>query len=103
MSPTSLRATGSRTPAWPGAYGGFAVGPAARVVPVPPGVTLKQAAAAILQGMTAHYLVSSTYPLRPGETCLVQAAAGGLGLLLCQIAKLRGARVLGTVSTQAKA
>jgi len=87
----------------PGAYAESAVVPADRAVRVPPGVTAKQAAAAILQGMTAQYLASSTYPLRPGETCLVQAAAGGLGLLLCQIAKLRGARVLATVSTQAKA
>jgi NADPH2:quinone reductase len=86
-----------------GAYAEYAVVPADRAVRVPPGVTLKQAAAAILQGMTAHYLASSTYPLRPGETCLVQAAAGGLGLLLCQMAKLRGARVIGTVSTGAKA
>ena len=86
-----------------GAYAEYAVVPADRAVRVPPGVTLKQAAAAILQGMTAHYLASSTYPLRPKETCLVQAAAGGLGLLLCQMAKLRGARVIGTVSTGAKA
>jgi len=86
-----------------GAYAEYAVVPADRAVRVPPGVTLKQAAAAILQGMTAHYLASSTYPLRPGDTCLVQAAAGGLGLLLCQMAKLRGARVIGTVSTGAKA
>jgi NADPH2:quinone reductase len=86
-----------------GAYAEYAVVPADRAVRVPPGVTLKQAAAAILQGMTAHYLASSTYPLRPNETCLVQAAAGGLGLLLCQMAKLRGARVIGTVSTGAKA
>ena len=58
------------------------------------------AAAAMLQGMTAHYLARSTYPLRPGDTCLVHAAAGGVGLLLCQIAKRRGARVIGTVSTR---
>jgi NADPH2:quinone reductase len=57
----------------------------------------------MLQGMTAHYLASSTYPLGPGKTCLVQAAAGGVGLLLCQIAKKRGARVIGTVSTEEKA
>jgi NADPH2:quinone reductase len=87
----------------PGAYAEYAVVPADRVVRVPSGVTTKQAAAAILQGMTAHYLASSTHQLRPGETCLVQAAAGGLGLLLCQVAKLRGARVIGTVSTEAKA
>src|SRR2546422_7281987 len=57
----------------------------------------------MLQGMTAHYLACSTYPLKSGDTCLVHAAAGGVGLLLCQIAKLRGARVFGTVSTDEKA
>jgi NADPH2:quinone reductase len=57
----------------------------------------------MLQGMTAHYLACSTYPLKPGDTCLVHAAAGGVGLLLCQMAKMRGARVIGTVSTEAKA
>jgi NADPH:quinone reductase len=57
----------------------------------------------MLQGMTAHYLACSTFPLRPGDTCLVHAAAGGVGLLLCQIAKRRGARVIGTVSTEEKA
>src|SRR5687768_18061423 len=57
----------------------------------------------MLQGMTAHYLACSTYPLKNGDTCLVHAAAGGVGLLLCQIAKMRGARVIGTVSTQDKA
>ena len=59
--------------------------------------------ALMLHGMTAHYLATDTYPLKPGDTCLVHAAAGGVGLLLCQIAKLRGARVIGTVSTAAKA
>src|SRR5256885_16215120 len=57
----------------------------------------------MLQGMTAHYLATNTYPLQPGDTCLVHAAAGGVGLWLCQIAKLRGARVIGTVSTEDKA
>src|SRR5262249_56122262 len=57
----------------------------------------------MLQGLTAHYLACSTYPLKPGDTCLVHAAAGGVGLLLCQIAKMRGARVIGTVSTEDKA
>jgi len=60
-------------------------------------------AAAMLQGMTAHYLVTATYPLEPGDVCLVHAAAGGVGLLLCQLAKLRRARVIGTVSTREKA
>lgn len=87
----------------PGAYAELAVVPAERLVPVPAGVTVKQAAAVILQGMTAHYLASSTRPLHRGDTCLVHAAAGGLGLLLCQIARRRGARVIGTVSTEAKA
>jgi NADPH2:quinone reductase len=86
-----------------GAYAELAAVPAARLVPVPDGITIKQAAAVMLQGMTAHYLATSTYPLKPGESCLVHAAAGGVGLLLCQIAKLRGARVFGTVSTEEKA
>jgi NADPH2:quinone reductase len=66
-------------------------------------VSTKQGAAAMLQGLTAHYLACSTYPLKAGDTCLVHAAAGGVGLLLCQIARLRGARVIGTVSTEDKA
>jgi len=86
-----------------GADAEHAAVPAERLVPVPAGVSTKQAAAVILQGMTAHYLASSTYALRAGDTCLVHAAAGGLGLLLCQVAKRRGARVIGTVSTEAKA
>src|SRR6185312_4894881 len=86
-----------------GAYADYAVVPVARLVPVPNGVTTKQAAALMLQGMTAHYLATSTYPLKNGDTCLVHAAAGGVGLLLCQIAKMRGARVIGTVSTEEKA
>jgi NADPH2:quinone reductase len=72
-------------------------------VALPTGVTPRQGAAAMLQGLTAHYLACSTYPLKPGDTCLVHAAAGGVGLLLCQIAKMRGARVIGTVSTEDKA
>ncbi|HEY3173361.1 MAG TPA: quinone oxidoreductase [Thermoanaerobaculia bacterium] len=86
-----------------GAYAELASVPAARLVPVPQGVSTKQAAAAMLQGMTAHYVATSTYALKPGDTCLVHAAAGGVGLLLSQIAKLRGARVIGTVSTEEKA
>src|SRR6059036_878230 len=86
-----------------GAYAEYAVVPADRVVVLPDGVSVKQGAAAMLQGLTAHYLATSTYPLKPGDACLVHAAAGGVGLLLCQIAKLRGARVLGTVSTREKA
>ncbi len=87
----------------PGAYAEFAVVPADRLVPVPTGVSARQAAAAILQGVTAQYLATSTYPLAAGQTCLVHAAAGGVGLLLCQIAKRLGARVIGTVSNEAKA
>ncbi|HSF41508.1 MAG TPA: quinone oxidoreductase [Thermoanaerobaculia bacterium] len=86
-----------------GAYAELAVVPAARLVKLPEGVSARQGAAAMLQGMTAHYLACSTYPLKPGDTCVVHAAAGGVGQLLCQIAKLRGARVLGTVSTEEKA
>ncbi len=86
-----------------GAYAEYAAVPAEQLVALPDGVSAKQGAAAMLQGMTAHYLASTTYPLKPGDTCLVHAAAGGVGLLLCQIAKLRGARVLGTVSTLEKA
>jgi NADPH:quinone reductase len=86
-----------------GAYAEYALVPADRVVAVPDGVSVKQGAAAMLQGLTAHYLATSTYPLKPGDACLVHAAAGGVGLLLCQVAKLRGARVLGTVSTREKA
>src|SRR5881397_639403 len=86
-----------------GAYAEYAVVPADRVVVLPDGVSTKQGAAVMLQGMTAHYLATSTYALKPGDACLVHAAAGGVGLLLCQIAKLRGARVLGTVSTREKA
>ena len=86
-----------------GAYAEYAVVPAERLVPLPDGVTTRQGAAAMLQGMTAHYLTTTISPLAPGDTCLVHAAAGGVGLLLCQIAKQRGARVIGTVSTPAKA
>ena len=86
-----------------GAYAEYAVVPADRLVALPDGVTTKQAAAATLQGMTAHYLAKTTYSLKSGDSCLVHAAAGGVGLLLCQIAKLQGARVFGTVSTREKA
>ena len=87
----------------PGAYAQYAVVPAARLVVLPTGLSTRQGAAAMLQGLTAHYLACSTYPLKSGDTCLVHAAAGGVGLLLCQIAKMRGARVIGTVSTEDKA
>jgi NADPH2:quinone reductase len=87
----------------PGAYAELAAVPADRLVRIPPGLDFRVAAAVFLQGMTAHYLALSTYPLEPDDTCLVHAAAGGVGLLLCQIARRRGARVIGTVSTAAKA
>jgi NADPH2:quinone reductase len=87
----------------PGAYAQYAAVPAQRLVVLPQGVSTRQGAAAMLQGMTAHYLACSTYPLKSGDTALVHAAAGGVGLLLCQIARMRGARVVGTVSTDEKA
>ena len=86
-----------------GSYAEYAAVPADRLVPVPAGVSDQQAAAAMLQGMTAHYLSHATYPLQRGETALVHAAAGGVGLLLVQMAHNIGARVIGTVSTEEKA
>lgn len=85
-----------------GAYAECAIVPADAVVPVPDGLDLQAAAAVLLQGMTAHYLSHTTYPLDEGDTCLVYAAAGGVGHLLVQFAKQRGARVLATVSTDEK-
>ncbi len=98
-------AAGDRV-AWtgvPGSYAQVNVIPADRLVKLPDGVSFKDGAAAMLQGMTAHYLVATTYPLKAGDACLVHAAAGGVGLLLCQMAKMRGATVIGTVSTEEKA
>lgn len=86
-----------------GTYAEYAVVPAARLVPLPAKIDFKTAAAAMLQGMTAHYLTHSTYPLGPGDTALVHAAAGGVGALIVQAAKLRGAKVIATVGTDAKA
>ena len=91
--------------AWAGVGGSYAqkaAVPAAKLVKLPAGVSARDGAAAMLQGMTAHYLATSTYPLKPGDTCLVHAAAGGVGLLLCQIAKMRGARVIGTAGSAEK-
>ncbi len=85
-----------------GAYAEYAVIPAWRAVPIPDSITAQQAAAVFVQGMTAHYLALSTFPLKPGDTALIHAAGGGLGLLLVQIAKLLGARVIGTASSDAK-
>ena len=86
-----------------GSYAEYAAVPADRLVLMPPGITEQQAAAAMLQGMTAHYLVHDTYPLRKGETALIHAAAGGVGLLLVQMAKNIGAHVIATVGTEEKA
>jgi NADPH2:quinone reductase len=86
-----------------GSYAEYALVSAAQLIKVPAGLTPEQAAAAMLQGMTAHYLATSTFPLKAGDTALVHAGAGGVGLLLTQIATRIGARVLTTVSTPAKA
>src|SRR5690242_3825191 len=86
-----------------GAYAEYAAVPAERLVPIPSGVSDRDAAAAMLQGMTAHYLAYDTFPLKSGQTALVHAAAGGVGLLLVQMAHNIGARVIGTVSTEEKA
>lgn len=86
----------------PGSYAEYAVVPAAKAVRIPEGLEDRTAAAAALQGMTAHYLIASTHPVREGETALVHAAAGGMGLLLTQLIKARGGRVIGTVSTGEK-
>ena len=86
-----------------GSYAEYAAVPADRLVKIPAGVNEREAAAAVLQGMTAHYLAHDTYPLKKGETALVHAAAGGVGLLLVQMAHNIGARVIATVSTEEKA
>ncbi|HVH11277.1 MAG TPA: quinone oxidoreductase [Gemmatimonadales bacterium] len=86
-----------------GAYAEYATVPADRLVMLPSGVSTRQGAAVMVQAITAHYLATTTYPLAAGDTCVVHAAAGGVGLLLCQVARLRGARVIGTVSTREKA
>ncbi|HWP58399.1 MAG TPA: quinone oxidoreductase [Candidatus Acidoferrales bacterium] len=87
----------------PGAYAEYAIVPAWKLVPLPRNIDARAAAALMLQGMTAHYLTHSTYPLKTGTLALIHAAAGGVGLLLVQIAKKLGATVLGTVSTPDKA
>jgi NADPH2:quinone reductase len=86
-----------------GSYAEYALVPAALLVKIPDGIDFQTAAAAMLQGMTAHYLTHSTYVLKSGDTCLVHAAAGGVGGLAVQMAKMLGARVFGTVSTEEKA
>jgi NADPH:quinone reductase len=86
-----------------GSYAEYSLVPSSILVKIPGHVSFETAAAAMLQGMTAHYLTHSTYALKSGDTCLVHAAAGGTGALIVQMAKMRGARVLGTVSTEEKA
>jgi NADPH2:quinone reductase len=86
-----------------GSYAEYAALPAWQLIKLPDDVSFETGAAAMLQGMTAHYLTHSTYPLKAGETCLIHAAAGGMGLLLVQMAKMLGARVIGTAGTPEKA
>jgi NADPH2:quinone reductase len=86
-----------------GSYATQAAVEAARAVPVPAAVSSELAAAALLQGITAHYLATTTHPVQPDETALVHAVAGGVGLLLTQVVKVRGGRVIGTTSTEEKA
>ncbi|MCL4531964.1 MAG: quinone oxidoreductase [Actinobacteria bacterium] len=86
-----------------GSYAQYRVISSDRLVTIPAGLSFQDAASVMLQGMTAHYLAISTYPLKAGDSCLIHAAAGGLGQLLCQVAKIRGARVIGTVGSPAKA
>jgi NADPH:quinone reductase len=86
-----------------GSYATHTLAPAERVVPLPEKISFEEAAAVLFQGLTAHYLATSTFPLGPNSRCLVHSAAGGCGILLCQIAKIRGAEVFGAVSTPAKA
>ena len=86
-----------------GSYAEYAAVPETSLVKIPDTIDFESAAAAMLQGMTAHYLTNSTFPLNTGQSCLVHAAAGGAGRLTAQMAKIRGARVIGTVSTEEKA
>ena len=86
-----------------GSYAEYAVVPAWQLVKIPASVDFQTGAAAMLQGMTAHYLTHSTYPLKPGDSCLIHAAAGGTGRLIVQMAKMLGAHVVGTVGTEEKA
>jgi NADPH2:quinone reductase len=86
-----------------GSYAEYAVVPAWQLVKIPASVDFQTAAAAMLQGMTAHYLTHSTYPLKSGDSCLIHAAAGGTGRMLVQMAKMRGARVIGTAGDEEKA
>jgi NADPH2:quinone reductase len=105
VAPGSKLKVGTRV-AWAmarGAYAEYAAVAVSSLVPIPDQISFEDAAAVMLQGMTAHYLTRSTFPLQPGQTCVVHAAAGGAGLLTVQLAKLAGAQVIGTVSTDEKA
>jgi NADPH:quinone reductase len=105
VGPDVALAPGARV-AWtnvPGSYATHVLAPADRLVAVPPALPLAQAAAVMLQGMTAHYLTRTTFALSPGHTCLLHAAAGGVGLLMCQLGRRAGARVIGTTSSDEKA
>ncbi|HTX02091.1 MAG TPA: quinone oxidoreductase [Candidatus Acidoferrales bacterium] len=86
-----------------GTYAEYAVVPVEKLIPIPDGVSFADACVAMVQGMTAHYLSHDTYPIKQGDTVLIHAAAGGVGQLLVQMAKMRGARVIGTVGSDAKA
>jgi NADPH2:quinone reductase len=86
-----------------GTYAEYAVVPVEKLIPIPDGVSFADACVAMVQGMTAHYLSHDTYPIKQGDTVLIHAAAGGVGQLLVQMAKMRGARVIGTVGSEAKA
>ena len=86
-----------------GTYATHVLAPASRVMPLPDAISFEDAAAILFQGLTAHYLATSTFALQSGSNCVVHSAAGGVGILLCQIAKIRGAEVIGAVSTSAKA
>jgi NADPH2:quinone reductase len=86
-----------------GAYATHSLVPADRLVPVPEELSLEEAAASMVQGLTAHVLATRTYPVKPGDRVLVHAAAGGVGRLLCQVSKMQGGFVIGTVSSEAKA
>ena len=104
-SEASALSPGDRV-AWagcPGSYAEYVAAPAEKVVKIPDGVAFDTASASMLQGMTVHYLTHSTYPLKAGDTALVHAAAGGVGLIMVQVAKMLGARVIGTCGTAEKA
>lgn len=94
---------GDRVSFWGNSYASHALLPAARLIPIPDDIGLEQAAAGLNQGFLAYAFTHFAYPVKPGDWCLIQAAAGGIGLLLCQMAKIRGGRVIGVTSTEKKA